>query len=441
MDFSRKCSYISNGYYNKGLKLAREGDLTNAAGALKRALQFNKRNINARNLLGLIYYRIGEVSDALVQWVLSLNLQPSDNDADRYLDELQRQQGLMDSFGLTIKNFNQALSLAQGGSDDLAIIQLAKIVDQHPDYVRACTLLGLLYLAHDQPQKSYKCVQNALRIDKGNPLALRLLDAIRSRQKEQQGKKKSVREKASETKDIKADSTLIPENYKSSSIWSTIGNILIGLLIGAASIIFIYLPIKEASIAKEYNEQVISISEQLNRVNSTVNDLELSNDALEEENGTIKAARNASEAENQELLSNVQLLVGAVDAYRSDRLTEGAKLYAQIDPKYMINIEDGSSASIEQSFRDLKAYYEGEGYDHFLSVADKAMQAGNWDSAIDNYKLCILICPDRPEPVFKEGLAYKKGGNTDRASELFNEVIERFPESEYADKAREERGI
>ena len=39
----------------------------------------NKYNINARNLLGLIYCEMGEVVEALSQWVMSKNLAPDDN--------------------------------------------------------------------------------------------------------------------------------------------------------------------------------------------------------------------------------------------------------------------------------------------------------------------------------------------------------------------------
>ena len=111
MDIARRCAYISNSYYNKGLKLALEHNLTGAAENLKKSLQFNKHNTVARNLLGLIYYNIGEVADALVQWVLSLNLQPIGNDADRSLNEVQRQSGLLDSYEKAIGKFNQALAL------------------------------------------------------------------------------------------------------------------------------------------------------------------------------------------------------------------------------------------------------------------------------------------------------------------------------------------
>ena len=54
---------ISNTFYNRGLDKARVRDLSGAAEILKKSLQFNKANTNARNLLGLIYYEMGEKPD------------------------------------------------------------------------------------------------------------------------------------------------------------------------------------------------------------------------------------------------------------------------------------------------------------------------------------------------------------------------------------------
>lgn len=64
----------SNSYYNQGLEKARVRDLTGAVTALKTSLSLNKKNIKARNLLGLVYYEMGELAMALSEWVISLNL-------------------------------------------------------------------------------------------------------------------------------------------------------------------------------------------------------------------------------------------------------------------------------------------------------------------------------------------------------------------------------
>ena len=67
MDTLQKIQLAANSFYNRGLELAKERDLSGAAGYLKRALELNKYHTDARNLLGLIFYEMGETSDALVQ--------------------------------------------------------------------------------------------------------------------------------------------------------------------------------------------------------------------------------------------------------------------------------------------------------------------------------------------------------------------------------------
>ena len=58
MDEMQKIQYAANSYYNRGLEMAKERNLSGAARFLKRALQFNKYHTDARNLLGLIFYEM-----------------------------------------------------------------------------------------------------------------------------------------------------------------------------------------------------------------------------------------------------------------------------------------------------------------------------------------------------------------------------------------------
>ena len=109
-----------------GLAKAGVRDLASAADYLRRSIKFDKRNINARNLLGLVYFEMGEAVQALSEWVISKNFQPEDNRADVYIKELQSNPTRLDTINQTIKKFNIALGYAQEGNDDLAIIQLKR---------------------------------------------------------------------------------------------------------------------------------------------------------------------------------------------------------------------------------------------------------------------------------------------------------------------------
>ena len=119
--------------------------------------------------LGLIYYENGEVADALVQWVISLNLQPENNLADHYLDEIQRKPGQLETESQNVKTFNQALWHAQNGSDDLAILQLARVVAAKPHFVKAHLLLALLYMRREDYNKAGRSLLRSCRSTKAIP--------------------------------------------------------------------------------------------------------------------------------------------------------------------------------------------------------------------------------------------------------------------------------
>ena len=97
MDYTKRCRQISNSFYNLGLEKAQIRDLSGAAECLKKSLHFNKYQTDARNLLGLIYYEMGETAEALVQWVISSNLQPQKNRAVHYLHEIQDKPGRLEA--------------------------------------------------------------------------------------------------------------------------------------------------------------------------------------------------------------------------------------------------------------------------------------------------------------------------------------------------------
>ena len=89
MEYTKKIVYQSNYWYNDGLRKAKIRDMSGAIMSLRKSLQFNRENIAARNLLGLVYYGIGEVPEALVEWIISKNLKSRDNIADYYIKNVQ----------------------------------------------------------------------------------------------------------------------------------------------------------------------------------------------------------------------------------------------------------------------------------------------------------------------------------------------------------------
>ena len=150
MNYAKKFLYQSNYWYNDGLKKAQIRDMSGAIVSLRRSLQYNRENIAARNLLGLVYYGIGEVAEALVEWIISKNFRPRDNIANEYIKNVQASANELEVINQAVKKYNQCIGYCQQNSEDLAVIQLKQVISAHPTFLKAYQLLALLYLHSEQ---------------------------------------------------------------------------------------------------------------------------------------------------------------------------------------------------------------------------------------------------------------------------------------------------
>jgi len=168
----KKTLRISDILYNKGLAQAKAGDLSAAIENLNKCIYFNKENIQARNLLGLVYFEFGRVGDALKHWIISLSILKKNNIAKNYINELQNDQRAREWYASSLKNYNQALLYLQQNSEDMAIIQLRRALEQNPKFVDAMNLLALCYLMQKDKEKAAATVEKVLSIDVNNSTAL-----------------------------------------------------------------------------------------------------------------------------------------------------------------------------------------------------------------------------------------------------------------------------
>ena len=174
----KKVEYLSKLYYNQGLEKASIRDLSGAISCLKQSLTYNKSNIQARNLLGLVYFETGEVVAALSEWVISKNLQPARNLASEYINKLQANSNKLEAINETIKKYNHALALCREGHEDMAAIQLRKILTQNPKLIKGYHLLALIQMKNQEWNKARRILKKAAKIDKTNTTTLRFLREI-----------------------------------------------------------------------------------------------------------------------------------------------------------------------------------------------------------------------------------------------------------------------
>jgi len=446
MDTAGRCRRISNSYYNLGLEMARERNLSGAVRNLKRSLQFNKNHTDARNLLGLIYFEMGEVSDALVQWVISMNLQPEENRADIYLDEIQRKKGRLETYGQIIGRYNQALYSAQEGNSDLSLLQLNRVVKENPDYVRAQLLIALLLMQSGKYREAGRSLSRVLHIDRGNEKALWYMSIVREniarpvKKSAKDEKQQTVQTVNQEYTGRAPEEDITMVGYHENTGWQTILNIGMGLLIGAAAVFFLYVPAKNAQLSAAHNADLVSVENRLNDVNNQNETLTATNTDLTTKIGDLTNQLNTIQEADTYKLSQYQKLIGILDDYRNENYSNAADLFASIDVSQLTDVDDGSGVSVSQIYTSISGKMNEEGYISLGKQGDASYEAADYKTAIAYYDKALAIKPDYEDAMFKKAMSYKQMGDIQNANNLFGEIILKFPDTEQAAQAKKERG-
>ena len=263
----KKVDYLSKLYYNQGLEKASIRDLSGAISCLKQSLAYDKRNIRARNLLGLVYFETGEVVAALSEWVISKNIQKNRNLASEYIARLQANQNKLETINESIKKYNNALAMCREGHEDMAAIRLKKILSQNPKLIKGYHLLALIQMKNQEWNKARKTLKKAARIDKTNTTTLRFLREIDEQTgvttKMENRRKSLLRDHAREKDNISGEIVVRPSTYRERSKVSLFFTMVLGFAAGAAAFWLLVLPAVKQDVYRQANEQIVQYSESL----------------------------------------------------------------------------------------------------------------------------------------------------------------------------------
>lgn len=320
----KKILYASNMYYNDGLAKAKLRDLSGAVVSLRQSLKFNKNNVEARNLLGLVYFEMGESVAALCEWIISKNLKPEKNIADDYINMIQSSASQLENIKQVSKKYNQALAYCQQESKDLALIQLRKVLSMNQKFIRAHLLLALLYMDMEQWEKAKKELNKCISLDRNNTQALGYLQEVERMLNPEDGGR--VRKKQEDAIRYQSDNEVIiqPIGVKEPkrSGAGTLLNIGIGLLIGAATVYFLVVPSVRTNEKLSAQNQVAEIGNQIDVKNTTIKELESEVETLKAQKEEIQgrldgyAGTDGTLASMEELLNTASLYISAVDIYQ-----------------------------------------------------------------------------------------------------------------------------
>lgn len=435
---------MSNRFYNEGLEKANVRDLSGAINCLRQSLKFNKNNIEARNLLGLVYFETGEVVAALSEWVISKNLRPDKNIADDYINMVQTNATKLDNIKQACKKYNQALVYCRQDSKDLAVIQLKKVLALNPKFIRAHHLLALLYMNMEEWEKARRELVKCQVIDTNNTTTLRYLKEVDKMQTPDDGaknkKKKNIAKESVEYRS--GNETIIqPMNVKEQKSSSAMVNLLVGLAIGVAAACFLILPARIQSAKTAMTEQLRVVSEQSDSKTATINDLESRLNALQAERDSLNEEVQAYLGGDGSMETMDQLLL-ASELYMQGPGEDGETAQMQAIAEHLKNITDqtdvtSTSAAFQSVYQliydgvcpKLAQVYYTEGYD--------AYRNGQYADAIEQLNQAWEYDQTNVDALYYLAGSYRKNGDTDQAKELYSQLVELFPDSERTSKANQ----
>ncbi len=444
MKKNRHLEQISNGYYNLGLSLAKERNLSSALNALSISLGLNKKNTDARNLYGLIQFEMGEETKALISWVISININPINNPAQNYLQKLRNKSAYLEKSQDAISKYNKAISQIKTVNYDMARITLKQAVDIRPHFVKAMLALALLDIREGKSSEAKKILENVLAIDRFNTKAITYLEEMKPLTEKNARKEKLsvIGSPVKKEKPVENVNNGMPvtEIYKNYSGMFTAINVGIGLIVGACAMVFLYMPTMKVALNNAHNKEIVEISQQLNDVNLSIETLKSENEGLNEQVNKLTEVNNTStENMNYKLLQYVYFL-GLIKEYNTKNYTRAAEIFSNLDVGQLTDVDNGLGISVTGIFAEMAPKMRDEGPKLLLKVADGLNRSGDFAGAIGYYDAALRISPDYVEAKYKKALAYKAMGDVDTANNLFTEIITNYPDDRFANESKKERG-
>lgn len=424
---------ISKAYYNRGLERAKLNDLSGAAVYLKKSLIYDKYRTEARNLLGLIFYESGETADAIVQWVVSINLDPRDNDADRYLDEIQRKPGVLSEASALVRRFNQALEIAQNGGEDFAMVELSDITRKKPNYIKAQLLLAILYMQAGEHIKAGKALMAVLDIDRNHPQATILMDEV----KRATGKAEVERAKlknAYSHRDLEEGDVIIPKTRAGTNLDKVVIYITAGIIIGLVSFYLLILPSVRRIYNRALNDSIIQNSAELSDVNARYSELSDSYDELNAEFQDVSQRLNAYEEQNINFTSAYESLNSIISDCGAGNYEAAADKYLQLDRSII------TSEPLISQLQEADRLMLNDGFTAISEMGTAQWNGGNLSAAENYYRLALNIKPDDPEVMFLLARLLQSQDRISEANEIFDKIVGEHPESPYAQRSIDARG-
>lgn len=415
----REAGVLSNRCYNEALNRARIRDLTGAAEKLRISLQLNKRNIQARNLYGLVLYERGETVAALREWILSQNMQPAGNPAVHYISSVEKESSRLKQQSRGISDYNEALRNCQDGNDDVASLRLRRAIQKNPKLIDAQLLLALIDIRENRFNQARRLLGRVLRIDRCHPDAIRYLQEIAELTDSPSEKllpaDDDLPEEARDGSQARKKSAGTRNIFRVGNNFSPAVHIIFGVVTGLLAACLLIVPGVRSSTIKNNNDRIVELTTTIDAQDSQITGLQ---SEIDEKDKTISSTSSAQE-QAQKSADSAEHLLKALQAYNGQDYETALTEMDQVD-------EDSLTDDEKTIYSNLSSNVAGQAFDVYKNLGDTAFYQQDFETAATDYEKAVSTGTNDYDTLVLLVQCYQTLGDKQKEMETWQKIADAY---------------
>ena len=362
-------------------------------------------------------------------------------DIDKFSQENNVSEKIIDS----VKAYNKAIDYLRTGSEDIAMIELKRVVAVNPDFYEAINLLGLCYAYTNQLDKAQELFGKVVQSENTVLKAADYLNFITSGDAGSPKKVLKTNRSISKTQNVKEAQKKKPTNKDTHSVkkepygeevqaelilfkklgeqirkpYFAIAFNLFGVLCLAAALIFFVMTVKDSkkeNIEDEPSTNAV-VNDDLNKTLAENNELQKQLEAARVE---LKQYKLSAELSQVSALYSQGNYVSAADKLDTIPVEE---LSAEQKKKYDSIKSNAYSKAASSLTTQGNTLYNNKKYAEAIEKLEKVIKLGeNWD--FSDKALYIL------------GKSYVAQGDKQKGAAAYQKLISQYPNSRYVASAK-----
>lgn len=194
------------------------------------------------------------------------------------------------------------------------------------------------------------------------------------------------------------------------------------------------MPSIEERLNSEHNQEIISYSEQLSQSNIRIDQLETQLAQAEGDRDSAEASLNSVVSDSGGTISQYASLARILQAYRDDDFRTAAQIYAGLNASLI------TDPNLQPILEEIQGDMADRGWQVLDELGDAAVGSGDYAGAVTYYDASLRLNGDNPGVMYDKAAALQAQGQEEAADDLFDQIIENYPDTDYAAMSREQRG-